>query len=313
MSELPAGLTVRPPRPEDADAILQLAVDYFMRLLGRPMVTRSDIVHALGTPTFDPERDGWLVLRGNDVAGVGFVLGGTRRFVQLSVVAPDPAIAGWLVSAGTERARELAAANAHPEVSVEVNLFRADDMLREVVSDSGYEFATSYLQLRIDHSGLLPVPEPPAGTAVRVGAFDDPARRAFHALMTVAFEGQGSAALPPYDEWLAAHERSTQSDWSQLTTVERDGVTLAAIDCNRDFVETDNCGYVAGLGVSPEARGLGLAKYLLRHTFAVDAAAGLDGTMLYVDTNNPTPALGLYESVGMRTVEIADSWSRKLR
>ena len=34
--------------------------------------------------------------------------------------------------------------------------------------------------------------------------------------------------------------------------------------------------------------------------------------MLHVDTNNPTPALGLYESVGMRAVEIADQWERTL-
>lgn len=314
MSELPAGLTARPPRQEDAEAILQLAVDYFTRILGRPIVTLSEVVEALSTPTFSPERDGWLVLGGSgEVAGFGFVLlGGDRRFVQLSVITPDSAIAGWLVTTGTERARGLAGENGHREVTVEVNLFRADEALREVVSGQGYEFATSYLQLRVDHSGPQPVPEPPAGTTVRAGAFDEPTRRAYHALMSVAFDGQDSATLPPYDEWLENHEKSVHLAWSQLTMVERDGVTLAAIDCNHSFVETDNCGYVGRLGVSPEARGLGLAKCLLRHAFATDAAAGLDGTMLHVDTNNPTPALGLYESVGMRTVEIADAWTRKL-
>ncbi|WP_020385751.1 GNAT family N-acetyltransferase [Kribbella catacumbae] len=314
MSELPAGLTVRPPRLEDADAILQLAVDYFTKLLGRPVVTLSEVTEALGTPTFTPERDGWLVLgRPGAVTGFAFVLpGGDRRFVQLSVITPDPAIAGWLVTTGAERARDLAGENGQTEVTVEVSLFRADEALREVVSDQGYEFATSYLQLRIDHTGPVLVPEPPAGTTVRAGAFDESARRAYHALMSAAFEGQDSAALPPYDEWLANHEKSPQFAWPQLTMVERDGVTLAASDCNDSFVETDNCGYIGRLGVSPEARGLGLAKYLLRYAFAADAAAGLDGTMLHVDTNNPTPALGLYESVGMRTIEIADAWTRKL-
>ena len=63
---------------------------------------------------------------------------------------------------------------------------------------------------------------------------------------------------------------------------------------------------------SPEARGRGLAKYLLRHAFAVDAAAGLDGTLLHVDTNNPTSALGLYESVGMRPVWTGELWALPL-
>jgi len=314
MSELPAGLTVRPPQLHDAELILGLAVDYFTRLLGRPMVTLSELTEALSASTYTPERDGWLVLDGSgEAAGFGFVLlGGDRRFLQLSVISRDPAIVRWLLATGTERARELGGELGQAEVTIEVGLFRADEALREVVSEVGFEFATSYLQMRIDHEGALPLPEPPTGTTVRVGAFDEPTRRAFHTMMSSTFVGQDSAALPPYDEWLESHENSTNFDWAQLTMAERDGRMLAASDCNRGFVETDNCGYVGRIGVLPEARGLGLAKYLLRRAFATDASAGLVGTMLHVDTSNPTPALGLYESVGMRTVEIADSWERKL-
>jgi hypothetical protein len=43
-----------------------------------------------------------------------------------------------------------------------------------------------------------------------------------------------------------------------------------------------------------------------------DAAAGLDGTLLYVDTNNPTPALGLYQSVGMRSDQVVELWETQL-
>jgi ribosomal protein S18 acetylase RimI-like enzyme len=314
MTELPAGLTVRPPQLSDAEAILRLAVDYFTRVVGRPIVTLSEVTEALTTSKFNPERDGWLVFDGSDQAvGYGFsFLGGDRRFVNLSVIATDPAIAGWLLATGTERARELAGESGEPEVTIDVGVFRADEGLREVVGGQGYEFATTYQQMRVDHAGLLPQPEPPTGTTVRAGAFDEPSRRAFHTMMSAAFEGQDNATLSPYDEWLESHDNRAHFEWSQLTTVERDGVILAASDCNHDFVETDNCGYVGRLGVRPEARGLGLARYLLQRAFATDAAAGLDGTILHVDTSNPTPALGLYESVGMRTVEIADVYHRKL-
>jgi ribosomal protein S18 acetylase RimI-like enzyme len=85
----------------------------------------------------------------------------------------------------------------------------------------------------------------------------------------------------------------------------------AAIIMTSDrFVEDENCGYVSDLGVLPEARGRGIAKYLLRTAFAADARAGRTGTILHVDTNNVTPALGLYESVGMRPVLIIDMWRR---
>ncbi|GAA0961647.1 hypothetical protein GCM10009554_78450 [Kribbella koreensis] len=186
------------------------------------------------------------------------------KFVQASVVADDPAISAWLLATCTGRARELGAENGHPEVIVEVGMFRADDALREVAAEQGFEFATSYQRMRIDHAGPLPLPEPPTGTTIRQGAHDDQTRRAFHTMMTKAFAGQDSAALAPYGEWLETHEKRDGFDWSQLTMVERDGRVIAGSDCNHAFVETDDCGYVGRLGVLPEARGLGLAKYLLR-------------------------------------------------
>ena len=47
-------------------------------------------------------------------------------------------------------------------------------------------------------------------------------------------------------------------------------------------------------------------------SLAFAAAAGRSGTILHVDTNNPTPALGLYLSVGMKPVLIIDVWRRTL-
>jgi len=90
------------------------------------------------------------------------------------------------------------------------------------------------------------------------------------------------------------------------------GKAVAVRDCTNDFVSIDNCGYVARIGVLPEERGRGLAKFLLEDTFAVDAAAGRTGTILHVDSANPTPALDLYLGVGMRPVLIIDQWRTEL-
>jgi len=64
--------------------------------------------------------------------------------------------------------------------------------------------------------------------------------------------------------------------------------------------------------VLPTARGRGLARLLLRQAFAEDARRGQMGTLLHVDTNNVTPALDLYLSVGMRAVLVVDVWRRAL-
>ncbi len=82
--------------------------------------------------------------------------------------------------------------------------------------------------------------------------------------------------------------------------------------CNDKYVESDDCGHIATLGVLEEFRGRGLAKFLLRDAFAQDAADGRAGTNLLVDTNNPTPALDLYLAVGMTPTVIFDGWRRVL-
>ena len=79
---------------------------------------------------------------------------------------------------------------------------------------------------------------------------------------------------------------------------------------NDQFAADERCGYIARVAVVETARVRGLAKLLLRQAFARDARAGRVGTALHVDTNNPTPALGLYERVGMRTVLVIDVWRR---
>jgi ribosomal protein S18 acetylase RimI-like enzyme len=126
------------------------------------------------------------------------------------------------------------------------------------------------------------------------------------------FRGQFGFVARPYDEWHEAREIRSTFDWSQLTTLEIDGRAVAIRECSDDFIASENCGYIGRLGVHEEARGRGLAKFLLRDAFALDAAAGRSGTILHVDTNNPTPALGLYLSVGMTATLAIDAWRRVL-
>ena len=57
--------------------------------------------------------------------------------------------------------------------------------------------------------------------------------------------------------------------------------------------------YVAVLGVVARWRGRGIAKALLRHSFAELAERGHDEVRLGVDAQNPTGAVALYERVGM--------------
>jgi ribosomal protein S18 acetylase RimI-like enzyme len=66
---------------------------------------------------------------------------------------------------------------------------------------------------------------------------------------------------------------------------------------------SDDCGYVASIGVIREHRGHGVARALLMARMADDVERGFISTILHVDAASATGAARLYESVGM----VADS------
>jgi ribosomal protein S18 acetylase RimI-like enzyme len=302
------GFTVRPMTVDDAPLIAERSGVYTSALLGFAKHSVEDVANYLRDPGFDPATDGWVVLNadGEFAGSATAMVNSDRSRVNLEVLSELPAVAEWLVERGVERARQAGPG----EVVVSVGVIRQDEFLAKIVAAQGFAIDTSVHRMRITFDGPVERPAVPAGAVVRRGAYDDASRRAAHAVLVEAFSTQPGADPRPYDEWAASRESRSTFDWSQLTTVEVDGRAVAVRECNDNFVSTENCGYIGRLAVVPDARGKGLAKFLLYDAFATDAAAGRSGTILHVDSSNPTPAVGLYTSVGMRPDLISDIWRR---
>jgi GNAT superfamily N-acetyltransferase len=232
---------------------------------------------------------------------------------SVEVCSADRDVAGWLLSRATERAVEQARSEGQAALKVRLNVLRADRQLAQVAADHGLAHETSTDRMKIEHTGPVEPPAVPAGVTVHRGGFDEAIRRAGHQLIAESFATQPGAVPRPYDEWVVSRESRSTYDWSCLTVLELAGRPVAVREWDRNFVNSDNCGYIGRIGVLPAARGRGLAKYLLKDQFALDAAAGLSGTLLHVDTSNPTPAVGLYLAVGMRPDISNDIWTRTLR
>ena len=311
---LPDDYIARPPEPEDAEAILDLLSAYDLAVVGFAHCTLDGVTAFLAEPGFDRGTDSWLVLAENGLpAGLAASFGlGDRQVIQIDMTSRDPAVAAWLFERAMRRAREMGRERGHAEITVDFYIYRADEPLHALLTDHGFTAGTTYHRMRIDHTGDIAAPGTPAGVVVRRGTFDDATRSKAHEVIVESFRGQFGFVPRPHGEWVEALEAYPTFDWSQLTVLEVDGRAVAVRMCDDGFVEKENCGHIAMLGVLEEFRGRGLARFLLHDAFALDAATGRAGTILHVDTNNPTPALGLYLSVGMNPTLILDGLRRVL-
>jgi mycothiol synthase len=306
---LPANHTFRPMVLEDAGLIAGRSAGYTSALLGFAKHSAEDVANYLRDPGTNLATDGWVVL-GPDREFAGSatavaITGGSH--VNLDILSDNPAILDWLLDQAERRAREIGR-----ETVLRVGVIRQDRLLPEIIAARGYAIGTSVHRMRINFDGSVPTPAVPEGVVVKRGAPDEASRRAAHAVLMEAFAGQPGTLPRPFDDWAASRESRSTFDWSQVTIIELDGEAVGMTECNDNFVSTDNCGYVGRLAVVPSARGRGLAKFLLQNAFAVDSTAGRSGTILHVDSSNPTPAVALYTGVGMRPDLVSDIWMRTL-
>jgi len=312
--DLPAGYTWRRPTAGDAQDIWTFVGARNTAVLGFADCTLDDVVDELAEPDFDGALDGWLVHDPHGaVAGYGWACrNGNSDEIAVDATGNDDHIGGWLWAVVIERSREIAVELGHAEVKLDVGAYRVDEVQSQRVRSLGFAPGTTFHRMRIDHDGPRSEPQLPSGVTIRTGETDEAVRRDAHDVLNAATAGQFGFVPRPYEDWHEMVDGSSSKDWSQLRVADVDGRPAAMLLGNNQFVPDESCGYIARVAVIEEARGKGLAKLLIRQKFAIDSGKGRAGTILHVDTNNPTPALGLYESVGMRPVLVIDMWRRVL-
>ncbi|MFE3450120.1 GNAT family N-acetyltransferase [Nonomuraea sp. NPDC059194] len=306
--------TVRRPRPADAAAVHELVAAYDISVIGVPDVTLDDIADELAE--LDTEHDAWLAedTTGTPNGWAWIIAKGDSDHADVEVVVrpgTGDGVTEHLWAAVVERSRELAAERGHEGVTLDIGVYRADEDKQALVKGLGFEAATSFHRLVIDFDGPVDAPRPPEGVTLHP-ALTDELRREAHRLHQEGFADHFGFVPVPYEEWLARRETSAATDWTQVLVARVDGEPAALLVGTNHFAEDENRGYVLTLTTLPAFRGRGLGRFLLRTAFAADAARGRRGTLLQVDANNTTPALGLYTSAGMTPVLAIDVWRSRI-
>ena len=307
--------SVRSPAVADAEGICALMQACDIAAIGVPDTTFDDTRDWLGSPELDLASDAWLW----EDAGRAVAFAIAERQGESDLVDVN---AYWLPEADVVvqqlwdraegRATEITHGLGHQKATLDTYIYRSDETKRAVASGRGYAPATSFYRMRIDHTGPIAAPALPEGVRIEVVGDNEALRRQSHNLLGESFVDHFGYAERSYEWREEFYAASSTRGWDQARVMLVDGEPAAALNASTEFVVDEDCGYVATLGVLAAYRGRGLGRALLLDAFERDAADGRAGTILHVDANNVTPALGLYESVGMRQVLIMDGWRRTI-
>jgi ribosomal protein S18 acetylase RimI-like enzyme len=148
------------------------------------------------------------------------------------------------------------------------------------------------LRMRIDLRGEIPQPAWPEGSHVRAFHPSDATR--LHALLEHGYRN-GGGSVEPFDAWLPALTGDSEFDRELCFLVEAGDELVAAQICWTSA-------FVKDIVVHETWRRHGLGEALLRLAFRTFQERGASGVDLKVQAQN-TPAIRLYERVGMRAVE----------
>ena len=283
-------------------------------------LTRDDLEDELGLSYVDPETDVRLAWADGRIVAWGSVVcipSSHQRRVQVAgAVVPDARGQGigtdlltWLVARGSE-----VAASRPTDLPgwLEVAASDGDALREELFTAFGFDRLRYYFEMRRPLGELAPSPRSVA-PPLRVVPFD------------VAYDGATrDAHNEAFRDHFAANELDAET-WGRWVTgghgfrpdcsyLVLDGEEIAGYVLNSVHPDDwPSLGFTEGwthqLGVRRPWRSRGVATVLLDLSAAAFAADGLDFAALDVDAENPTGALGLYESQGYHRDKTRVAWS----
>jgi mycothiol synthase len=293
MISSPPEFVLRPARPDDAEAVLQIVPPESGFGLDdiRNEWRRTDL-----------ERDTWAWEHDGRLLAFGIL---RSRGEELSVngfVHPD--FRGRGLGTAILQATEARACERGGR-KLDNGILAADRAAAALLEANGYRDVAHYYVMTIELEEPPPEPEWPEGLEPR--PFEREHAHAFWAADDEAFQDEEGYESEPFEEFVERRLESPRFD-PELWTAVWDGDEIAATliaDWKRF-----GAGWIAGLGVRRPWRRRGVGRALLLRAFGQFYERGERRVSLNVHTENPTGATRLYESVGMR-VEREDILYRK--
>jgi len=303
MIELPEGYRCRRPSLADAPAAQRLLDELETAQCGEPRRHDNRLEIDFRDARLDLERDAWLLTAppgaAAPVAALGVVWSPHANGEIPSDVYVHPehcgrGLGGALIAAMERRAVELAAALPAGVSGTLVVWAQPEDECTGALDDRGFAAVRRFFEMKTGVGGALAAPRWPDGIAMRTLRPGRDERR-LHAADTEAFAEHYMFEPRSYEEWRQSHIDRADFD-PALWLIAWDGDEIAGYAAA--MISVDG-GFVDDLAVRRPWRGRGLGTALLLAEFRELAARGARVARLYVDAQNETGAVALYEHAGM--------------
>lgn len=295
---------MRPITPDDFPAIAAFLAEDETHLFGRSSrVGVADVTAWLTGP--DLSHDTWLAEEDGALIALGWIEKHGDIGIAVGVVHRDHrgrGLGSQLLDQSEARLLELGAARVH-------NIALAPDSAAPpLLAGRGYREVRRFWDMTIELGDDSP-PEPSVPEGLRIEPFSPGLARDFHAVLEEAFADHWEYQPRSFEEWWQHHVELPDHDPSLWFLVRSDDEVVAA---TRNDPERAGGGWIGSLGVRRAWRGRGLAKALLLRSFREFHSRGQRRVGLGVDSENPTGATKLYESVGMTVDSEQVVWEKVL-
>lgn len=310
------GYIAAPATIDDAAEMLELERRVETDVAGETALTLDEISKPFATETGRANTAAVVVRRGDALVGSwGVEYDNADRYYAKAIVDHGLESDGYdaLIAVAVQWAEQTVRGHATGDARLKLYTWDGDSRLREALTTAGYALQRSFFEMHID----LPAADTAHHSDVSIrradlGDGDTDDTRLVHHLVTETFRDHYDFIERPFEDWVARHRDNPHTDYSSWWIAEVDGQPAGVRIDNSAYVDSHNAAYIANLGTLRSARGRGVAKSLLAHSFDGARRQGRAAVKLHVDAESPTGATRLYEAVGMRRNHTEHEWQKVL-